>query len=122
MASKKVEMRYLQEKIAYARRELVPLTTGLIERAKKERTQKLRHHVRLVRKSASQIQKLWRGALVRMAYLDPGRGYWIECEDEEQGDAPYYYNTYTEKTAWKMPPAYRYFHVHPRISYEADVE
>jgi hypothetical protein len=123
LAAKKIEMRYHQEKIALARRELIPLTTGLIMRTKKDRVKRLRDHVRLVRKSAIRIQGLWRGSLVRWAKRDPARDYWIACEDDDQGDEPYYFNTWTKTTAWKKPLAYRYFHVEPRVaSIEAPAE
>lgn len=106
----KIKMRNLQEKISTARRELVPLTTGLIVRTKKERSKRLRDRVRLVRRSVTAIQRLWRKALVLWAFYDPVRDYWIECVDEEQGDVPYYYNTWSKETVWKMPRAYRLFH------------
>lgn len=109
-SAKKIEMRNLQEKISAARRELVPLTTGLVVRTKKDRSKRLRDRVRLVRKSVTVIQRLWRKGLVLWAFYDPVRDYWIECVDEEQGDVPYYYNTWNQVTVWKMPLAYRLFH------------
>ena len=48
-------------------------------------------------------------AIVRVAYSDPMRDYWIECYDLEQSDKPYYYNTYSEETVWKVPLAFKYF-------------
>lgn len=85
------------------------MTTGLIVKTKNERFQRLRNHVRLVRKSATKIQALWRRAIVRTVYTDPYRDYWIQCYDEEQGPEPYYYNTWTLETVWKPPLAYRLF-------------
>jgi hypothetical protein len=41
--------------------------------------------------------------------MNPVRDYWIECVDEEQSSQPYYYNTASGETAWKMPLAYKYF-------------
>jgi hypothetical protein len=54
-------------------------------------------------------QKHWRGAIIRMAYRDPDRDYWIECMDEEQGDDKYYFNTWTSVTSWKAPFVYKVF-------------
>ena len=103
-------MRNLRDKVSAARKELIPLTTGLIERTKKERSKRLRDRVRLVRKSVTFMQAIMRRALVLWANSDSYRDYWIECVDEEQGDLPYYYNTWSQVTSWKMPLAYRYFH------------
>jgi hypothetical protein len=105
----KSALRAIDRKIRAAKRELIPLTTGLIMKTKNERYQRLRNHVRLVRKSATKIQALWRRAIVRQVYTDPHRDYWIQCYDEEQGPEPYYYNTWTLETVWKVPLAYRLF-------------
>jgi hypothetical protein len=105
----KSNLRAIDRKIRAAKRELVPLTTGLIVKTKNERFQRLRNHVRLVRKSATKIQALWRRAIVRQVYRDPHRDYWIQCFDEEQGPEPYYYNTWTLETVWKPPLAYKLF-------------
>jgi hypothetical protein len=105
----KSNLRAIDRKIRAAKRELIPLTTGLIVKTKNERFQRLRNHVRLVRKSATKIQALWRRAIVRTVYTDPHRDYWIQCYDEEQGPEPYYYNTWTLETVWKAPLAYRLF-------------
>ena len=107
---KKIEMRNLQDKLQQAKKELIPLTYGLITKTKKDRSKRLRDRVRLVRKSATYIQKIWRRALVLWAKSDPYRDYWIQCVDEEQGDLPYYYNTSSQNTSWKVPLAYRYYH------------
>ena len=80
--------------------ELVPLTTGLVVHAKKERSARLRAIVRRKRKMATRIQALWRGAIVRVAFNDLDRDYWIQCFDAEQGEDPYYYNTITHQTTW----------------------
>lgn len=109
LQTKKIEMRNLQDQISAGRKELVSLTTGLVVRSKKERSARLRSRVRLIRRSVVAIQSLWRRALVRTGLRDEAREYWIECVDEEQGDAPYYYNTWTQQTAWKVPLGYKYF-------------
>ena len=51
------------------------------------------------------------GIITRVAYIDPIRDYWIQCFDEEQGEEPYYYNTYSQETTWKKngPWAFRLF-------------
>eukprot|EP00603_Paraphysomonas_imperforata_P000764 CAMPEP_0114414434 /NCGR_PEP_ID=MMETSP0103-20121206/1386_1 /TAXON_ID=37642 ORGANISM="Paraphysomonas imperforata, Strain PA2" /NCGR_SAMPLE_ID=MMETSP0103 /ASSEMBLY_ACC=CAM_ASM_000201 /LENGTH=535 /DNA_ID=CAMNT_0001582575 /DNA_START=70 /DNA_END=1678 /DNA_ORIENTATION=+ len=102
-------LRNTDRRIRAAQRELVPLTTGLIDKTKKERFARLRAHVRLLRASATKIQCLIRGAQVRMVFKHYARDYWIECYDLDQGPDPYYYNTYTLETAWKPPAAWRLF-------------
>ena len=114
LLTKRSHKRDLNDQILLARRELIPLTTGLVVNAKKERTARLRARVRLLHKSVCAIQSLWRQALVRVGYIDPARDYWIECFDEEQGEDPYYYNTWTLRTLWKQPLAYKYFHMGAR--------
>ena len=46
---------------------------------------------------------------MRVAFTDEMRDYWIECYDLEQSDKPYYYNTFSEETVWKVPLAFKYF-------------
>jgi hypothetical protein len=102
-------LRNVDRRIRAAQRELVPLTTGLIDKTKKERFVRLRMQVRLIRASATKIQALIRGAQVRMVYKHYARDYWIECYDLDQGPDPYYYNTYTLETAWRPPAAWKLF-------------
>ena len=102
--------RGLERHIRAARRELFPLTAGMVSEVKKNRGKRLREKVRLERRSCSTIQALWRRALVRVAYTDPLRDYWIECYDEDQGPDVYYYNTWSQETSWKVPSAVKYFH------------
>ena len=109
MTKRKGQIRGFDMEIEAARRELLPLTTGVVIHVKKERTKKLRQRVRGRNASASKIQALWRRAIVRVAYTDPMRDYWIECHDLEQSDKPYYYNTYSEETVWKAPLPFKYF-------------
>ena len=104
----KVELE-LEEKVSHTRRELVPMTTGLIKKVKENRSSRLRKLVRDQRAASTRIQALWRRALVRITYLEVDRDYWIECYDEKQGEKPYYYNTSSEVTAWRMPRAYKLF-------------
>ena len=98
--AKKIEFREIEKEAAAVKRELVPLTTGLVVHAKKERSARLRAIVRRKRKMATRIQALWRGAIVRVAFNDLDRDYWIQCFDAEQGEDPYYYNTITHQTTW----------------------
>ena len=109
LVESKCMLRNTDRRIRAAQRELVPLTTGLIDKTKRERFARLRAHVRLLRKSATTIQALVRGALMRMIYKDMTRDYWIECFDLDQGPDPYYYNTYTLETSWRVPAAWKYF-------------
>jgi hypothetical protein len=106
----KTNLRALERLVRAARRELFPLTAGMVSEIKKGRGKRLRAKVRLQRKSGGVIQSLWRRALVRVAYTDPLRDYWIECFDEDQGPEVYYYNTWSQETSWKVPNAVKYFH------------
>jgi hypothetical protein len=106
----RTELRTLERLIRAARRELFPLTAGLVKEIKQNRGKRLREKVRLQRRACIKIQALWRRALVRVAYRDPLRDYWIECFDAEQGPDAYYYNTWSQETSWKLPNAVRYFH------------
>mmetsp|Transcript_15428 Transcript_15428/g.23272 ORF Transcript_15428/g.23272 Transcript_15428/m.23272 type:complete len:1050 (+) Transcript_15428:143-3292(+) len=109
LVESKANLRVVDRKIRAVKRELVPLTTGLIVKTKKDRFNRLRSHVRKLRAAATKIQALWRRAIVRTVYTDPNRDYWVECYDEEQGPDPYYYNTWTLETVWKPPAAYVLF-------------
>lgn len=102
--------RGLERHVRAARRELFPLTAGMVSEVKRNRGKRLREQVRLQRRSCAKIQSLWRRALVRVAYCDPLRDYWIECFDEDQGPEVYYYNTWSQETSWKVPNAVKYFH------------
>jgi F-box/leucine-rich repeat protein 2/20 len=98
-----------KEQMEHTRRELVPLTTGLVARTKKERSTRLRKQVRDMRKAATLMQALLRRALVRVTFFEEDRDYWIECFDEAQSEDPYYFNTLSETTKWKPPRAYLLF-------------
>lgn len=103
-------LRETHRRVRAVQRELVPLTTGLVADTRLKRSTRLRNRVRLERRSSTKIQALWRRAIVRKAYEDPYRDYWIQCVDEEQGTAePYYYNTYSAVTSWTEPFAFRLF-------------
>ena len=111
LAEKKIEFRDLEKQVAAVKRELIPLTTGMVVHTKKARSKRLRDQVRKKRDMATRIQARIRGIITREAYKDPLRDYWIECYDEEQGEDPYYYNTYSQETLWRKngPWAYRLF-------------
>jgi len=109
MTKRKSSCRGFDVEIMMARRELLPLTTGVVIHVKKERTKILRGRVRGRQKSATKIQALWRGAYTRVHFKDPMRDYWVECHDLEQSEKPYYYNTWSEATEWKMPMIYKLF-------------
>ena len=47
--------------------------------------------------------------MVRWAYSDPYRDYWIECYDPDQSESKYFFNTWSQETHWKMPLAFKYF-------------
>ena len=102
-------MRDLERDIAFAKRELVPLTTGLIGDVKRRRTQALRMRVHARRDGATKIQCLMRRALVRFSLYDPNKEYWVRKLDRELSDQPYYYNLQSRETVWAMPLAYRFF-------------
>ena len=109
MTKKKSSCRGYDVEIMMARRELLPLTTGVVIHVKQERTKVLRQRVRGRMKSAAKIQALWRGAITRVHYKDPTRDFWVECHDLEQSEKPYYYNTWSERTEWKKPIVYKLF-------------
>jgi hypothetical protein len=90
------------------KRELIPLTTGLITKVKAGRGKRLRAKIRKRDKSVKAIQSTYRGYVVRRGYRDPARDYWILCTDEEQSEQVYYYNTWTHATSWKPPFLFKY--------------
>ena len=102
-------MRDLEIDIALTKRELVPLTTGLVADVKKRRMLALRKRIHARRDGAIKIQALIRRTLVRMSLYDPHRPYWVRRFDPELSDQPYYYNYGSKETVWEMPLAYRYF-------------
>jgi hypothetical protein len=109
LTKKRSELRKLQLEVEVARRELVPLTAGVVIDVKRARVARLRKMVRAKKTAATKMQALWRRALVKVAYKDSSRDYWIECMDEAQSDKPYYFNTWTNETLWKEPLAHKYF-------------
>lgn len=106
---RKGECRNNDVEIAAARRELIPLTTGVVIGVKKRRAEELRARVRRRNAGSTKIQALWRRAIVRVAYADPVRDHWIKCYDLDQSDKPYYFNTWSNATEWKEPLAHKFF-------------
>ena len=109
LAVKKIAFRELEKEVAVTKRELIPLTTGMVVHVKKARSKRLRDMVRKKRKMATRLQALWRGAITRVAFKDPVRDYWIECFDEEQGEV-------TNEKIYLAPP-FLHAHIHILIYY-----
>ena len=111
LAEKKIEFRELEKQVASVKRELIPLTTGMVVHTKKARSKRLRDQVRKRRDMATRIQARIRGIITRKAYKEPDRDHWIECFDQEQGEDPYYYNRITQEKTWRKngPWAFRLF-------------
>ena len=95
--------------IAHCKRELIPLTTGLVADVKRKRMLELRRRIHLRKNSCIKIQALWRRGLVRLSLYDPYRPYWVKRFDPELSDKPYYYNYESRETVWSPPLAWRYF-------------
>lgn len=109
LQKRRAELRDAERDVVVTKRELVPLTTGLIQDVKKRRVLMLRNRVKLRQRSAVKIQSVWRMALVRSALYDEYKEYWTERYDLDISDKPYYYNTETKETVWTKPVAYFYF-------------
>jgi hypothetical protein len=103
------DLRDVEREILLTERELVPMTTGLIARVKKERSERLRLIVITRRKAAIKIQSIWRRALVRTALYDPYKEGWVKRFDKNQSDQPYYFNTISKQIRSTRPVAYLYF-------------
>lgn len=106
---KRGELRDSQREVDVCRRELLPLTTGLIYDVKRKRAKVLRDKMNLKKTSSLKIQKLWRRALVLSALYDDDYSTWVRRWDKEQSDKPYYLNTLTKEITWNKPIAYTYF-------------
>jgi len=102
IAELQIKEREKQRHIRHISRELIPLTTGTIEKTKYERTQYLRHKVRAEKAASTDIQKVFRGFYVRGAVHDPSRDFWIEDYDTTTGQN-LYFNSWTNETRWRKP-------------------
>ena len=109
LQTRRAELRDLEIDIAKTKRELIPLTTGLIGDVKRMRTKRLREMVWKRRDPATKIQALWRRALVRFSLYDPYKEGWIQRVNKDRSDQPYYFNTISKETRTNKPLAYRYF-------------
>eukprot|EP01034_Spumella_vulgaris_P026731 gene26731-33355_t len=109
LQKRRAEKRDLDKDVEMSRRELIPLTTGLIAEVKRQRGFKLRQTV-LARKEATiKIQALWRRALVRVAFRDVYKFDWEMRYDYDKSDKPYFINMATKEISWKKPLAYTFF-------------
>ena len=88
--------------IRHVSRELVPLTTGTIEKTKYERTTFLRHKVRVEKAASEDIQRVFRGFWVRGAVHGDDRDFWIEDYDTTTGQN-LYFNSWSNETRWRKP-------------------
>lgn len=120
MQTRRAELRDLETDISNTKRELIPLTTGLIGEVKRDRTKRLRAEIHRRRMAAAKVQALWRRALVRTSLYDPFKEGWIQrFNREKNGDKPYYFNTISKETRKTMPLAYRYFGERTVTAYDA---
>ena len=102
---RETQSRIIDIKIRKVQRELNAITTGLVEKTKRERTKRLRLLVRKKEASAINIQKLFRGYNVRKSILlrnNPARDSWTSQFDDVIGKT-FYYNIKTGRTSWSVP-------------------
>mgnify|MGYP006085890177 CR=1 FL=1 len=102
LAEMEIKEREKHRHIRHVKRELVPLTSGTVERTKVERTQRLRETVRAQKHGSEYIQKMFRGHHIRNAIYSEDRDYWIEDYDTTTGQN-LYFNTWSQETRWKKP-------------------
>jgi len=104
LAELQIKEREKQRHIRHVSRELVPLTTGTIEKTKYERSAYLRRKVRTERAASVDIQKIFRGHWIRAAIWSKDRDFWIEDYDTTTGQN-LYFNSWTNETRWRKPRA-----------------
>ncbi|GMF10594.1 unnamed protein product [Phytophthora lilii] len=92
-----------QKQLRGVRRELEPLTEGVIKKTRENRVKRLQDKVRHERRAATSIQKMFRGFRVRSAVREGGNC-WIQMVSPENGK-PYFYNALTGATRWRRPLA-----------------
>ncbi|KAE9358387.1 hypothetical protein PR003_g1294 [Phytophthora rubi] len=99
-----------QKQLRAVRRELEPLTEGVIKKTRENRVKRLQDKVRHERSAAVMIQKMFRGFRVRSAVREGGNC-WIQMVSPDNG-RPYYYNALTGATRWHRPLAMDIFSDH----------
>jgi hypothetical protein len=109
LQTRRAELRDFDRDIAFAQRELIPLTTGVISSVKHERTDALRRRVHDRRDAARRVQAVWRRALVRYSLYDAYKEYWVQKLDRDLSDSPFYYNVQSKEVLWQKPLAYLFF-------------
>ncbi|RLN88634.1 hypothetical protein BBJ28_00014996 [Nothophytophthora sp. Chile5] len=92
-----------QKQLRSVKRELEPLTEGVIQKAREKRTKRLQDKVRHERRAAVTIQKVFRGFRVRSAVREGGNC-WVQMFTDDKARA-YYYNALTGVTRWHRPLA-----------------
>ncbi|DAZ95864.1 TPA: hypothetical protein N0F65_009066 [Lagenidium giganteum] len=92
-----------QKQLRLVKRDLEPLTQGVMKNARTKRTKRLQDKVRRERYAATKIQKIFRGFRVRSAVKE-GMNCWVELMDAAT-QRPYYYNTFTGVTRKHRPLA-----------------
>ena len=106
LAELQIKEREKHRHIRHVKRELVPLTTGVAERTRIDRSKMLRFVVRSQRTASLLIQRKFRGHWVRAAVYSAERDMWIEDYDTTTGQN-LYFNTWTQETRWRKPLAMR---------------
>ncbi|KAJ0405294.1 hypothetical protein ATCC90586_007333 [Pythium insidiosum] len=96
-----------QKQLRAVRRELEPLTVGVVVQTRERRTKRLQTKVRRERVAATNIQRVFRGYRVRTA-VSEGANCWIEAS-ADGGAGVYYYNTFTGESRWRKPLAMTIF-------------
>ncbi|GLE06284.1 hypothetical protein PINS_up015531 [Pythium insidiosum] len=96
-----------QKQLRAVRRELEPLTVGVVLQTRERRTKRLQTKVRRERVAATNIQRVFRGYRVRSA-VSEGANCWIEAT-ADGGAGVYYYNTFTGESRWRKPLAMSIF-------------
>eukprot|EP00968_Pinguiococcus_pyrenoidosus_P028862 scaffold8168_cov239-Pinguiococcus_pyrenoidosus.AAC.1 len=94
--------RSTQRLLRAVEREIRPLTRGVAEKTKRERSARLRTKVRAEKAAASALQRSFRGFRVRKALFAWTRDYWTAAADEATGDI-YYLNTWSGEVQEKKP-------------------
>ncbi|OWZ19093.1 hypothetical protein PHMEG_0006720 [Phytophthora megakarya] len=100
-----------QRQLRGVRRELEPLTDGVIKKTRENRVKRLQDKVRHERHAAISIQKIFRGFRVRSAVREGGNC-WIQLVSPDNA-RPYFYNVLTNATRWHRPFTEYVFFYHP---------